>query len=89
MSKRQWMMLFGVWVMVFPFLGFPPEWDTIITVVSGFFILIGAYRLRELSTVSKPESQVPYIEHRGETTSIQMHDMGPKDHITNSNLHQS
>jgi hypothetical protein len=84
MSKRQWMMLFGLWVMVFLFLGFPSDWNKIIAVVTGFFILVGAYRLKDKSAGSAPSRPVPYIEHRGETP--RMGDIGSSNDIINSNI---
>jgi hypothetical protein len=67
-------MLFGIWVMVFLFLGFPAEWNKIISLVTGFLILVGAYRLKDISMEQRTERQVPYVEHRGDTD------------ITNTNL---
>jgi hypothetical protein len=75
MSKRQWLMLFGIWVMVFLFLGFPDDWNKIIALVTGFFIFVGAYRVGDMSSDLQRERQVPYVEHRGD-----------KHDITNSNL---
>lgn len=45
MSKRQWLTLLGVWIMVFLFLGFPPLWRYIMAVVSGLIIILIAYNL--------------------------------------------
>lgn len=54
MSKRQFLMLIGVWVAVFLFLGFPLLWHKIIAVVSGLVIIMMAYRLP--STMQKDTS---------------------------------
>lgn len=45
MSKRQWLCLMGVWVMIFLFLGVPSLWHKIIALVSGIIIIAIAYNL--------------------------------------------
>lgn len=45
MSKRQWLTLFGVWIMIFLFLGVPSLWHKIIAIVSGLIIVAIAYNL--------------------------------------------
>jgi membrane-bound ClpP family serine protease len=45
MSKRQWLTVFGAWVMVFLFLGFPSSWHKIILIVSGLIIIAIAYNI--------------------------------------------
>lgn len=45
MSKRQWLSLLGVWVMVFLFLGFPSMWHKIIAILSGLIIVGISYNL--------------------------------------------
>lgn len=70
MSKRQFLMLIGVWVAVFLFLGFPLLWHKIIAVVSGLVIIMMAYRLP--STMQKDTSpleinvQQTFVENTGE-----------------------
>jgi hypothetical protein len=52
MSKRQWLCIFGVWVMFFLFLGFPAAWHKIIAIVSGIIIIAIAYSLpQEQATI--------------------------------------
>ncbi len=57
MSKRQLLVLIGVWIMVFLFLGFPIMWHKILAVVSGLVIIVMAYRL----PASKPKDTLPQI----------------------------
>ncbi len=45
MSKRQWLCIMGVWVMIFLFLGFPIGWHKIILAISGLIIIAIAYNL--------------------------------------------
>lgn len=45
MSKRQVIMFLGVIVIFLPFLGFPTNWDTIISVLVGILIIGIAYKM--------------------------------------------
>jgi hypothetical protein len=45
MSKRQWLCLLGVWVMLFLFIGVPSFWHEVIAVISGLIIIFIAYNL--------------------------------------------
>lgn len=45
MSKRQWLCIFGVWIMIFLFLGVPALWHKIIALASGLIIIAIAYNL--------------------------------------------
>lgn len=45
MSKRQWLSVMGVWVMIFLFLGFPSSWHRIIALLSGIIIIGIAYNI--------------------------------------------
>lgn len=45
MSKRQWLCLLGVWIMIFLFLGVPSLWHKIIAIVSGLVIISISYNL--------------------------------------------
>ncbi|MFA6295363.1 MAG: hypothetical protein WC666_02990 [Candidatus Paceibacterota bacterium] len=73
MSKRQVIMLFGVWIMFFLFLGFPSAWDRILAVVTGLIIMIIAYRIPpQVKCCSddcrcEEEKDVPFIEHKTES----------------------
>jgi len=60
MSKRQTLMLFGVMVISFLFLGFPAVWDKIIAVFCGFTIIFIALKLKpELIT-----KKYSFVEHK-------------------------
>lgn len=45
MSKRQWLCILGVWVVVFLFLGLPYPWHKILAVLSGVIIIAISYNL--------------------------------------------
>ncbi len=45
MSKRQWLCILGVWVMVFLFLGFKSTWHKPISLVTGIIIIAIAYNI--------------------------------------------
>lgn len=70
MSKRQFLCLLGVWVMVFLFLGFPSGWHRPIALVSGLIIIVIAYNLpaavRPISTSSSTGSSSPetFVENK-------------------------
>lgn len=58
MSKYQWIILLGVWVAVFLFLGFPTGWSKWIAVATGLVIVLVAYTgSRKQMTAMKSEPQ--------------------------------
>jgi hypothetical protein len=59
MSKRQWLCLLGVWVMIFLFLGFPSFWHKIIALVSGVIIIAIAYNIPAEIKKNNNESAMP------------------------------
>ncbi len=67
MSKRQILIILGIWVVILPFLGFPGNWDRVILFASGLIIAVVAYSLR-LEGQSKKTVDMPYVEHRNEPT---------------------
>lgn len=40
MSKRRLILLAGLWLVLLPFLGFPPSWDNVFIVITGTFVII-------------------------------------------------
>jgi cell division protein FtsW (lipid II flippase) len=46
MSQRQWIVIIGVWVMVFLFLGFPSSWEKAFAILTGLVIILFAYRIK-------------------------------------------
>ncbi len=63
MTKKQFLILLGVWVILFLFLHFPSTWDKIFAVLTGLLVIIVAFKFK---TPSKTASigQVPYVEHK-------------------------
>ena len=45
MSKRQFLSIVGLWIIIYLFLGIPAVWDKILSIISGIIIIIIAYRL--------------------------------------------
>ena len=65
MSKRQILILIGVWVIVFTFLGFPIVWQQILAVITGVAMIILAYVMRQ-DLPKADDRQVPFVEHKSE-----------------------
>ncbi|MDE1975562.1 MAG: hypothetical protein KGI49_03585 [Patescibacteria group bacterium] len=70
MSKRQTIMLLGVWVLVLPFLGFPGSWERFLGFVTGLVIIAIAYRMKPAEAAGTVETDLqtsvdkPYEEHK-------------------------
>ncbi len=62
MSKRQWLCVMGVWVMVFLFLGFPIGWHRIIMIVTGLIIIAIAYNLPQEHSDTNSSSSSAFID---------------------------
>ena len=43
MSKKQWLIIIGIIIMALPFLGFPSNWDSFISVILGLVIILISY----------------------------------------------
>lgn len=54
MSKRQWLCILGVWIMIFLFLGVPSSWHKITALISGLIIIAISYNI--------PQEQKPIIK---------------------------
>jgi hypothetical protein len=80
-------MLFGVWVAVFLFLGFPSAWNKIFAVITGLLIIAAAYRLGGAPSGSKIEKQVPYVEHKSSAPAAR--DAGVMNDITRTDSSQN
>lgn len=64
MSKRQWLTIFGILVIVAPFLGVPDSWKTIASVVLGVLVVAISYTVRPSLKGPKTNSAaLPYSEH--------------------------
>jgi hypothetical protein len=62
MSKRQWLSLLGVWVMIFLFLGVPSLWHKIISVFTGLIIIFISYNLPPDRKFERKNTNV-YVEN--------------------------
>ena len=57
-------MVFGVWVAVLPFLGFPLSWEKFLACLSGLLIIVLAYRLKPENAAKNDPARTSYAEHR-------------------------
>jgi Ca2+/Na+ antiporter len=63
MSKRQILILLGVWVMILFYTGFPDFWKWILAIITGLYIIFISYSLK--SEVRKEADEaLPFIEHK-------------------------
>lgn len=63
MSKRQLLILLGIWIMAFLFLGFPSAWDKLFALVAGALIVTIAFALKPKEK-SALKGTVPFVEHK-------------------------
>ena len=63
MSKRQLLIIIGIWIAAFLFLGFPSGLDKILAIATGAVIIIIAYKL-EHEAYPSTSADVPYVEHK-------------------------
>lgn len=80
MSKRQILMLLGLWVGVFLFLGFPQTWDKAIAVISAILIIVFSISLGSFESANqrKGESEaVPFVDTKYESRSSSMDSIRP------------
>ncbi len=56
MSKRQWLCVLGVWVIVFLFLGVPSTWHKIIALLTGLIIIFISYNLPQERRIHRGSS---------------------------------
>lgn len=63
MSKRQWLCVLGVWVMVFLFLGVPSLWHKILALVTGLVIVAIAYNVPQERKSSSSSTDSVFTEN--------------------------
>jgi hypothetical protein len=64
MSKRQVLMILGIWVMLFLFLGFPSAWDAFFAVITGAVIIAITVTLRPEQPMPKSENNPTSINQQ-------------------------
>lgn len=95
MSKKQFLILLGIWVMAFLFLGFPAAWDKAFALLTGFLIVIMAFRISRsgsnieanVNVRTNSTNNLPYIEHKTDTKNPSMSSSSPikvQEPISNS-----
>ncbi|MEK7641453.1 MAG: hypothetical protein AAB365_00500 [Patescibacteria group bacterium] len=63
MSKRQLLIVLGIWNMAFLFLGFPAAADKIFALASGAIILTIAVAMKPREKIA-PKGPVPFVDHK-------------------------
>lgn len=68
MSKEMAVIALGIWVIILPHLGVPGSWHTVITSLTGLFIIgMGFYlRASALSGAPRRSSHHPFVENTAE-----------------------
>ena len=71
MSKRQLLILLGIWTAIFPFLGFPSSWDNVLAVLTGLLIIAMTYGMRTAGNKNVSgeaniarKAEVTFVEHK-------------------------
>ena len=59
-------MVFGVWLAILPFLGFPLDWEKALACLSGLLIVFLAYRLRPEAVTKSDPADMSYSEHKSD-----------------------
>ena len=67
MSQRQWIVIIGVWVMVFLFLGFPSSWEKALAILTGLLVIFMAYRIKIKENFSA--GSAPFTDNLSEKDS--------------------
>lgn len=62
MSQRQWLVIVGVWVMVFLFLGFPSFFIKALAIITGLGIIVFAYRIK-FKEAAPLASETPFTDN--------------------------
>lgn len=64
MSKRQLLIILGVWVMILFYAGFPPAIRGVLAIITGLTIIIVAYSMHSGSASDQLDEAKPYVEHK-------------------------
>lgn len=65
MSKRQILMIIGLWVMAILFLGFRDAWDKTLLVITGLLIIAIAYKMKnDGPKLDTSDSSRSFVEHK-------------------------
>ncbi len=67
MSKRQVLMVLGIWIMIFLFISFPATWDKIFALITGMAIIVIAFKLPPQIKASSAD-RIPYVENKNDVT---------------------
>ncbi len=76
MSKRQIIILLGIWVVVFLFLGFPQVWQKLLAIATGLYLIVLAYSLSS-DAPKTTDIRSPFVEHRSTLETRQVETAQP------------
>ena len=62
MRKERTLFIIGLWVIILPYLGFPPSWKTFFLVASGFALVYLSYLF-----YTQVKKNIPESENRSKT----------------------
>lgn len=69
MSKRKTLIIIGVWMIVFLFIGFPSTWDKLFAIVTGIIVL--SIGLKDKSCIKKMSNgSTTYVEYKNDAPSV-------------------
>jgi flagellar biosynthesis component FlhA len=83
MSKRQFLIILGIWNIVFLFLGFPAGLDRFFALIMGALLIIIAYRIKPEMKLNQPEPK-NFVENKIEMENAQTEKKQMNDIISNS-----
>ena len=81
MSKRQILVLLGVWVGVFLFLGLPSGWLEILGVITGISLIALAYSLGS-EPVRMSNIDNTFVEHRNDVVANTQPEIQPEEAVS-------
>jgi hypothetical protein len=62
MSKRQWLCILGVWVMLFLFLGLKATWHKPVALITGIIIIAIAYNIPQEIGKDRSSDNSTFVE---------------------------
>ncbi len=64
MSKRQWLIVFGILLIILPFLGLPSFFKQVLLTIIGAATIFIAYQWPGQKLADVHKSQLPFSEHK-------------------------
>ncbi len=64
MSKARIIFIFGVWVAILPYLGFPTTWKSILFTLTGLVLIYFSYTFHQKNSKSKEKQEINFDNFR-------------------------